>query len=140
MVFKDSLQRIQNLKQRFDDNLKAFSFPRLVDVGVDSSGTNCKTVDTTAIYCSALMTRAPNEGTKRKRYTMYFGSEGGHRIHQYLHSLDQLLLDLAKVSSGGDEDVKTRGGMVMGQIVKEINTVEQWKISICEMASMLEGV
>lgn len=138
----DSLQRIQNIKQRFNENKHAFSFPRFVDVGVDSSWTNCKTVDTTALYSTVLIASARNDReqseTKQEHYTIYFGSEGGHRIHQYLHSLDQLLLDLAKISAGGDEAVKVRGGVVMGEVVNEINIVEQWKTTVCEMASMVE--
>lgn len=135
--------RIRNLKQQFDEHKRAFSFPRFVDVGVDSSQTTCKTVDTAALYQTVLMAREPNNrdqpGTKQAYHTMYFGSEGGHRVHQYLHKLDQLLLDLAKVSSGGDEDVKARGGVVMGEVVQEINIVDQWKTMICEMASIQEG-
>lgn len=132
--FEGKLQQIQNLKQRFNENRKAFSFPRFVEVRGASSW---KFIDTIDIYCPALMAPAPNDGP-REYFTICSGSEGGLRVHHYLRSLERLFLDLANVSYGPDKDVETRGDAVMDQIVKEIDTVEQWKVAIFEMASTLD--
>lgn len=132
-----SLQTIQRLKERFEEEKQAFSFPRFVDVGVN--GSVSKTVDTTALYSAALMNRALTSNRDRstigQRYHMLpFGSDGGRRVHQYLQDLDEVLLELDALSCG-DDGVKTKRRELVNEVVEEASVVEKWKDTICEMVS-----
>lgn len=134
-----SLNRIEELKGRFDDLKQAFSFPRFVDVGVD--GSSSKTVDTTALYAAALMSYASNDRDLTstltgKRYRMLpFGSEGGRRVHKYSKDLDEVLLALDGLSCGDDAVAKAKRKEAVDEVVKEANVLDEWKDMICKIAA-----